>query len=156
MSEQIIVNSQYNIGHICTARQCELGRSDKVAMRWIGASHDRTDYTFSDLDRLSNQFAHVLQKLGFSDGDIVFTFLPKMPEQFVSFLGILKLKAIAGTLFANFGEEALLDRLGDSRASCIVTKKSFVRKITNIRGELPESEVISSSSTATSTWPPIS
>ena len=137
MSEQIIVNDQYNIGHICTAQQCELGRSEKVAMRWIGASHDRMDYTFRDLDRLSNQFAHVLQGLGFSEGDIVFTFLPKMPEQFVSFLGILKLKAIAGTLFANFGEEALLDRLGDSKAGCVVTKKSFVRKITNIRGKLP-------------------
>jgi acetyl-CoA synthetase len=61
-----------------------------------------------------------------------------MPEQFVSFLGTLKLKAIAGTLFSNFGEEALLDRLGDSKAGCVVTKKSFVRKIGKIRGELPD------------------
>ena len=137
MDDDLIRGGQFNIGHICTAGQCDNGLSGKVAMRWIDASHGKRDYTFQDLDRLSNRFAHVLQGLGFSEGDVVFTFLPKMPEQFVSFLGILKLKVIAGTLFANFGEEALLDRLGDSKAGCVVTKKSFVRKITNIRDELP-------------------
>jgi acetyl-CoA synthetase len=138
MSEQLVMNNQYNIGHICTAQQCALGRGEKVAMRWISASHERRDYTFKELDLLSNQFANVLHGLSFSAGEIVFTFLPKMPEQFVSFLGILKLQAIAGTLFANFGEEALLDRLGDSKAGCVITKKSFVRKIGKIRGELPD------------------
>ncbi|HTP65433.1 MAG TPA: AMP-binding protein [Geobacteraceae bacterium] len=137
MNEQPVMNNQYNIGHICTAQQCELGRGDKVAMRWISASHERRDYTFRELDLLSNRFANVLQELGFSASDIVFTFLPKMPEQFFAFLGTLKIRAIAGTLFANFGEEALLDRLGDSKAGCIVTKKSFVRKLNKIRGELP-------------------
>lgn len=33
MSGQLIVNNQYDIGHIRTAQQCELGRSDKVTMR---------------------------------------------------------------------------------------------------------------------------
>ena len=138
MSEQLVMNGQYNIGHICTAQQCELGKSDKLAMRLIDTSLDRVDYTFKDIDRLTNQFAHVLQGLGFTEGDIVFTFLPKMAEQIVAFLGTLKLKGIAGTLFANFGEEAILDRMGDAKAGCVVTKKSFVRKIANIRSELPD------------------
>jgi acetyl-CoA synthetase len=61
-----------------------------------------------------------------------------MPEQFFAFLGALKLRVVAGTLFSNFGEEALLDRLGDSQARGIITKKSFVKKIANVRDQLPE------------------
>jgi acetyl-CoA synthetase len=137
MDEKLIVDNQYNIGHICTTLQCERGLTDKVAMRWISASHERRDYTFRELDLLTNRFANVLLDLGFSAGDIVFTFLPKMPEQFVAFLGALKFRSIAGTLFANFGEDALLDRLGDSGAKGLITKKSFLKKIMRIRGQLP-------------------
>ena len=85
----------------------------------------------------SNRFANALQGLGFAAGDVFFTFLPKMPEQFFSFLGSLKMQLITGTLFANFGEDALLDRLGDAGAKGIITKKSFLKKIKAIRDRLP-------------------
>jgi acetyl-CoA synthetase len=78
-----------------------------------------------------------LKELSFSPGDVFFTFLPKMPEQFVAFLGALKLRVIGGTLFSNFGEDALLDRLGDARAKGLITKKSFLKKIMRIRDQLP-------------------
>jgi len=125
----MIKNNQYNIGYICTTQQCAEGRKNKVAMRWINSSLGKTDFTFDDLDKKSNCFANVLQKLGFEKGDVFFTFLPKAPEQFFAFLGTLKAQAIAGTLFANFGEESLLDRLGDSRAKGIITKKSLYKKV---------------------------
>jgi len=133
-----VINNQYNIGHICTAQQCELGLAEKVAMRWVPAQGEATDYTFADMDAGSNRFANVLGSLGFEAGEVIFTFLPKMPEQFFSFLGSLKMRLITGTLFANFGEDALLDRLGDARAKGIVTKKSFLKKISRIRERLPE------------------
>ncbi len=137
MEDRLICNNQFNIGHICTRQQCEQGRGDKVAMRWISPAMERTDYTFSDLDAESSRFANVLQALGYAAGDVFFTFLPKMPEQFFAFLGALKLRVVAGTLFSNFGEEALLDRLGDSQARGVITKKSFVKKIANVRDRLP-------------------
>ena len=133
----IIKTGQYNIGHICTRQQCELGLGNKVAFRWISAHQERTDYTFSDLDHESNKFANALQSLGFASGDILFTFLPKTPEQFFSFLGALKLQVICGTLFSNFGDDAILDRLGDAKAKGIVTKKSLLKKITRVRDQLP-------------------
>lgn len=128
---------QHNIGHLCTRLQCDLGRGDKTAFRWISANQERTDYSFSDLDRESNRFANLLQTLGFTGGDTLFTFLPKSPEQFISFLGALKLQIICGPLFSNFGDDALLDRLGDARAKGIVTKKSLLKKIIRVRGQLP-------------------
>lgn len=133
----IIINNQYNIGHICTRQQCDLGLGDKVALRWISAHQKRTDYTFNDLDRESSRFTNVLISLGFKAGDILFTFLPKTPEQFFTFLGALKLQVTCGTLFSNFGDDALLDRLGDSKARGVVTKKSLIKKITRVRDQLP-------------------
>ena len=138
----ILLNGQYNAGHICTRRQCELGRGEKVAFRWISARQEKGQFTFNQLDRESNRFANALRSLGFAPGDIVFTFLPKTPEQFFSFLGSLKLQVICGTLFSNFGDDAILDRLGDARARGIVTKSSLLKKIMRVRDRLPSLKTI--------------
>jgi acetyl-CoA synthetase len=138
----IVQNDQYNIGHICTRQQCERGLGDKVAFQWISANQESASYSFHDLDRASSSFADVLQTLGFVAGDILFTFLPKTPEQFFSFLGALKLQVVCGTLFSNFGDEAILDRLGDAKARGIVTRKSLLKKITRVRDRLPTLEYI--------------
>ncbi len=134
---QLIRQEQYNIGEICTRQQCLAGRGEKVALRFIPSHGERTDYTFSQLDAHSNRFANLLQQLGLGEGDVFFTFLPKAPEQFFAFLGALKLKAIVGTLFSNFGDDALLDRLGDSGAKGIILRKSALKKIGRIRDRLP-------------------
>ncbi len=142
MDDTLIQNGQYNIGYICTTQQCAAGYADKIAMRWISSSLEQKDYTFDYLNKESNRFANVLEKLGFQKGDIFFSFLPKQPEQFFSFLGTLKIQAIAGTLFSNFGEESLLDRLGDSKAKGVITKKSLYKKIARVREKLPSLKTI--------------
>jgi acetyl-CoA synthetase len=137
----IIQNNQYNIGHICTRFQCEHGNPKRVAMRWIDADTlNRTDFTFLQLEQESNRFANTLIRLGFQEGDILFTFLPKMPEQFISFLGILKIKGIVGTLFSNFGHEALWDRLMDAKA--LITKSSLLNKVLKALPQLPSMKTI--------------
>jgi acetyl-CoA synthetase len=138
----LIEHEQFNIGHICTRQQCEAGRGGKTALRWISAHRTRIDFTFTDLDQESSRFASALQKLGFSAGDILFTFLPKMPEQFFSLLGALKSQVICCALFSNFGDDALVDRLGDAAAKGIVTKKSLLKKILRIRDRLPALKTI--------------
>jgi acetyl-CoA synthetase len=45
-------------------------------------------------------------------------------------------------LFSNFGEDALLDRLGDSGARFLFTKRSFLRKINNIWPRLHKLEKV--------------
>jgi len=133
----MITGDQYNIGYICSTYQCDKGLGEKVAFRWISSRQESCDYTFHNLDTESNRFANVLGTLGLDPGDILFTFLPKCPEQFFTFLGTLKSRVICGTLFSNFGDEALLDRLGDSKARAIITKKSLLKKIGRIRDQLP-------------------
>lgn len=137
-----IKGNQYNIAYYCTKHQCLNGNSAKIAFRWIDHKGEREDYTFSDLDSQSNRYANVLTSLGIKKGDIVFTFLPKIPEQFFAFLGILKTEAVAGTLFSNFGEDALTDRLGDCGARVVITRKSLLKKVIRALPSLNKLEYI--------------
>ena len=129
--------SDGNIASACTSVQCQMGLANKTALRWIDAAGARVDYSFGDLEMQSNRFANALTSLGIGKGDCFFTFLPKMPEQFFAFLGTLKTQAVCGPLFANFGEDALLDRLGDSQAVGIITRKSLYKKLARVRNKLP-------------------
>ncbi len=129
---------QNNIGYACTSRQCKTGNSSKKAFRFIKADNTISDISFEDLEKETNQFANLLTGLGFQEGDVFFTFLPKCREQIVAFLGSLKNKIISGTLFANFGDEAVVDRLKDSRARGIVTKKNIYKKLTRAWDTLTE------------------
>lgn len=138
----LLDSQQYNIGYHCSTRQCEEGRGDKIAFRWIDTAGGKTDYTFKQLDEESNRVANILTELGISKGNKVFTFLPKMPVQFFAFLGILKIQAVAGTLFSNFGEEALVDRLGDSQARVIITKNSLLKKLLRAKPRLTALQLI--------------
>jgi len=127
-----------NIGFACTDLQCRLGRESAVAVRWLGSDGERTDLTFGQLAVESTRFAAVLTKLGVAPGARVFIMLPKLPEVFIAFLGGLKARAVMGPLFANFGDEALLDRLGDSHACVLLTKHSLLKKVHRIRDRLPD------------------
>ena len=133
----VFQHNQFNIGHICTKQQCDSGHAHKAAFRWIPAGGEQVTYTFDDLESHSNRFANLIRDLGFVPGDIFFTFLAKCPEQFFSFLGALKAQLICGTLFSNFGDEALLDRLGDSGAKGIITRKGSLKKLGRLRNQLP-------------------
>jgi len=127
-----------NIGFACTDLQCRLGRESAVALRWLGSDGEQSDFTFGQLARESSRFAAVLARLGVAPGARVFIMLPKLPELFIAFLGGLKARAVVGPLFANFGDEALLDRLGDSHACVLLTKHSLLKKVHRIRDRLPD------------------
>jgi nucleoside diphosphate kinase len=49
MTSELIVDGQYNIGHICTRQQCDAGRAEQVALRWLSTTLERCDYTFGEL-----------------------------------------------------------------------------------------------------------
>ncbi len=126
-----------NVGYFCTGKPCENGLGNKPSFRWIDGRGNRAEYTFNDLEQESARFANVLQTLNFNPGDVFFAFLPKMPELFFAFLGSLKMRLITGTLFSNFGGEAILDRLGESGAKGVLTRKSYLKKLMPIRDRLP-------------------
>lgn len=123
-------------------RHAEGKRKNKIALFFEGQNGEKEKYTYSDFKKLTNKFANVLQNLGVKREDRVFLFLPTIPERYLAFLGILKLGAIAGTLFSAFQEVALLDRLSDSGAKVVVTNSVLYPRIEKIWKNLPDLEKV--------------
>ncbi|GGJ89429.1 acetyl-coenzyme A synthetase [Lentibacillus kapialis] len=103
-------------------------KKDKAALLY--SSPDREEkVTFGELSKKSNQFANVLKKQGVEKGDRIFMFLPRSPEFYATFFGILKIGAIAGPLFEAFMEQAVRDRLEDSEASMLITTPDLLGRV---------------------------
>lgn len=131
-----------NLAHICVSEPCEFGDGEKKAFTWISNDLSQEDFSYSDLDKRSNKIANILKKYDIVKRDIVSIFLPKSPEVAISFFAILKNEATACILFSTFGENALYDRLSDSKSKIIITKKSLLKKVLKVQSNLPDLKII--------------
>lgn len=129
-----------NAAYCAVDRHISSWRKNKVALYWEGENGDQKEYSFLQLSCLSNRVANFLKKLKVKRGDRVFIFLPRIPELYISFLGILKTGAIAGTLFQAFGPSGLLDRLSNSEAKFVITTRELCGRVRKIRNKLPHLE----------------
>ncbi len=136
------MTEHYNIGYKCTGWQVNEGRGNQVALRWVSQKLERQDITYRQLDSHSNRYANTLRDWGLQAGERVFLFLPRTPEVYSAFLGILKAGLVCGTLFSSFGPEALLDRLSDGAASAVVTNQKSLRKLDEVWPLLPALRVV--------------
>lgn len=132
----------FNAAYNAVDRHAKGKKKNKVALLFEGARGEKEQYTFSDLKKLSDKFANVLVSQNITKGDRVFIFLTPIPERYVAFLGILKVGAIAGTMFAAFQEMALLDRLSDSQAKIVITNAVLFPRIEKIWKDLPHLEKV--------------
>lgn len=130
------MNAAYN----AVDRHTHTWRKNKIALYWEDEAGLKKQFTFEELSLLSNKMGNILKDFGIERGDRVFLFLPRIPELFFSFLGILKIGAIAGTLFSAFQEQALFDRLENSEAKIIITSKELEPRIEKIKKKLPRLE----------------
>lgn len=131
-----------NIAYACLTQHCEEGSSEKEIVHWIQNDMTEIRYSYGHFESESNKIAKILGNFGIHTGDVVSIFLPRSPILISSFFGILKLQAMSCILFSTLGEEALLDRLGNSQAKIIITKNSLVRKILAIKDKLPDLKAI--------------
>ncbi len=126
-----------NIGWYCSDRICHLGKADKLALIWEGLGGIEKRYTFNDIRLASNTIGSFLRKLGIADGDRVCLFMDKIPELYLSFLGILKIGAIAQPLFSAFGDESLFVRMDNAKSTAIITQRKHVGKVRKIVDQMP-------------------
>src|SRR6185437_15793392 len=132
----------FNAAYNAIDRHVKHGMGDKIALYYKGAHYEKEEYTFAQLKTETDKFANVLVSQDAKKGDRVFVFLPPIPERYVVFLGILKVGAIAGTMFAAFQEMALLDRLSDSQAKIVITNAALYPRIEKIWKDLPHLEKV--------------
>jgi acetyl-CoA synthetase len=119
------VNAAYN----AVDRHTHTWRKNKVALYWEDEAGTEKKFTFEELAILGNKVGNILKEFDVNRGDRVFLFLPRIPELYFCFLGILKIGAIAGTLFSAFQEQALEDRLGNSEAKIVITTRELAKRI---------------------------
>lgn len=132
-----------NIAYEAIERHLKNGRSQQIAIRWLGKNGDIKDLTYADLSRETNKFANVLKKLGVGKGGRVFTLLGRVPELYLTALGTLKNRCVFCPLFSAFGPEPIKSRAEIGGAKVLVTTNELYKmKVAGIRSELPELEHI--------------
>ncbi len=131
-----------NIGYEVVDRHVRTPLKDKIALYWEGKDGEMEEYSFLDLSRLSSRFANGLKKLGVQKGDRIFTYMDRIPEQYISLLGALKIGGVIGPLFSAFGPDAVVDRLGDCEARVLITTPKYVKTVHEVIHHLPALETI--------------
>lgn len=131
-----------NAAHNAIGKHMGTQVENRVALMYEAQDGSTSHYTFSDLHKRSNKIANILKMYGINKGDRIFIFLPRIPELYICFLGILKTGAIAGTLFSAFQQAALKDRLENSAARIVFTTKELSERISSIKSQLPALEQI--------------
>lgn len=101
--------------------------ADRMALIWEGEGEEERRYSFLELYRQVNRFAHTLGRLGVERGDRVAIYMPMIPETVIALYGIYKAGVIAVPLFSGFGPEAVAVRLRDVEAKAVVTADGFYR-----------------------------
>jgi acetyl-CoA synthetase len=114
---------------------------NRLAIRWIGRSRDRRDFTYNDLRGATNRFANVLQKLGVGAGEVVATLAGRIPSLYISALGTLKNRSVYTPLFSAFGPDPIVSRMTIARARVLVTTDTLYRKkVEPVRAQMPALE----------------
>jgi len=93
-------------------------------------------FTYADLDLMANRVANGLRELGIHRSDRVALFLPNIPEFIISYLGILKIGAIAVSLNAMLKSAEVNFILNDCGAKALVTTEELAKNVP--QADLPE------------------
>ncbi|WP_428686616.1 acetate--CoA ligase [Roseibium sp.] len=127
-----------NICHEAVDRHVLHGNGDRLAIRWLGRRGDIRELSYTDLRDATGQFANALHACGIGKGERVFTLLGRVPELYVTALGVLKHGAVFSPLFSAFGPDPVRMRMEIGEASALVTTKSlYKRKVEPWRDLLP-------------------
>jgi len=121
----------FNFGFDVVDKNAET--KDKIALIWIDTDGETyQDYTFSDLQSMSNRFANVLRKQGFQKGDNLYVMVPRVPEWYSVMLGCFKLGVIPMPAPQILREKDIDYRLKASKARGAVVYGDSIEKFGNL------------------------
>ncbi len=127
-----------NIAYEAVDRHLGSARADRTAIRWIGKSATRREFSYRELAAATSRFANALRSLDVEPGERVFVLMGRLPELYVAVLGALKAGCVVTPLFSAFGPEPIATRceIGDARV-LVTTPELYRRKIAGLRERLP-------------------
>lgn len=93
---------------------------------------------WSELERLSNRFAHGLIMRRVKPGERVMLCLPNTPQWVIAYYGVLKAGAIAVLLDASSDKQTLLARIAESKSVILITASNRSLELRDIfRDDMP-------------------
>ncbi len=118
--------------------QCQEGRSDAIALRWLGAAGQRCNATYRNLLDQTVRCATLLRQLGLKRGETVAVMTGRRPETIIAALGIWRAGGVYCPLFTDLGPDPLQARLALGQARILlVGSDAYGRAVAAIRGSLP-------------------
>ena len=131
--EIIIHNDKMNIIESCVDRHAK-ENPNKTAFVFEFEKGKIVKYSYKQLQNEVNKFSNYLNDLGVKKGSRVFLFLPKIPEMYIGFLGVIKHGSIAVPLFEAFETDGLELRLERGDANVLVTNKELLKRLKHRKG----------------------
>ncbi len=131
-------NKGLNIAYEAVERHAKSELADAIALKWVRKDMSTEDFSYNRLQHLSSRFANVLTGLNIKKNDRVFTLCNRIPELYITALGVLKRTAVFCPLFSVFGPEPVFQRLNRGDAKVLVTTRAlFDKKVSQLLSKLP-------------------
>lgn len=101
-----------------------------------------TQWSYRQLNRQANQFAHVLHGLGIRTGDRVMLVLPNVPQMVVAYFGALKIGAVVVLSNTEADEAEVIRQIEQTTASVVVTLRDFGKLIHAVQSRTTVEKII--------------
>ena len=110
------------------AESCFQAKSKRIAIVYQAEGDKIKKITYGELQKLSNQVAFSLKKLGYKKNDAIAVDLPMTVESIAIYLGIVKLGASVVGIADSFAAQEIATRLRISNAKLIFTQDHILRE----------------------------
>jgi len=124
----IVHENKMNVVESCVLRH-SIASPNRLALHFEDENGKAEEFDYLTLEKKMNKFSNYLKKAGAKKGDRIALFLPKCPELYFSFFGILNSGCVAVPLFEAFQENGLELRLERGEINFIITNKELEKRI---------------------------
>ncbi len=129
-----------------------LKKTGETCPEKIAIVYGEQEISYSQLEKLSNQFANALIKLKVEKGDRIAVFLPNIPQFIISYFGALKAGAVVTAISPLYREREVEYQLADSGAETIVVLDSLYPIVQKVREKTQVKHIIITRSVETDVY----
>jgi len=113
----------------------------------MALSYQGLEITFGQIDKSSNQFAHMLIDQGFKKGDVVGINLPNTPEYVIAFLGTIKAGCVVSGVSPLMSDVQMHYQLNDlgtggNKVGLLTLDAIFAGRLVKIVSKLPQLKIV--------------
>lgn len=119
-----------------------LERAVRVAPERLLFDFSGDQYSYGEVDRLTNRLARSLRQLGVAEGDTVTTMFDNNIDGILAWLAINKLGAISVPLNTALRGDFLRHQVADAKAAIVLCESAYVERIAAVSADLPELDLI--------------